>query len=90
MRVAQHGLEDLDPLPASERQVGDHRVRVEAKPIAKALLSDPPGHFAPAQYAARLRPAEHDVLDHGHGVHQHEVMMDHCDEIGRASCRERV
>ncbi len=79
MRVAQHGLEDLDPLPASKRQVGDKRVRIEAEPIAKALLAHAPGHFAPAQDAARLGPAEHDVLDHRHRVHQHEVLMDHRD-----------
>ena len=79
MRVAQHGLEDLDPLPASKRQVRDKRVRIEAEPVAKALLPHPPGHFAPAQNAARLGPAEHDVLDHRHGVHQHEMLMDHRD-----------
>ena len=85
LRVAQHGLEDLDPLPASKRQVGDHRVRIEAKPIAKALLSDPLRHFASAQNAARLRPSKHDVLDHRHGVHQHEMLMDH-----RDAARHRV
>ena len=81
-RVAEHRLEDLDPLPASERQVRDKRVRIKAEAIAKALLSHPPGHFAPAQDAASLRPAEHDVLDHRHRVHQHEMLMDHRDAAG--------
>ena len=79
MRVAQHGLEDLDPLPASKRQVCDKRVRIEAEAIAKALLSHAPGHFASAQDAASLGPAEHDVLDDRHRVHKHEMLMDHRD-----------
>ena len=78
-RVAQHGLEDLNPLPASKGEVRDKRVRIEAEAVAKALLSHPPGHFAPAQDAARLGPAQHDVLDHRHRVHQHEMLMDHRD-----------
>ena len=85
LRVAQHGFQDLDPLPAAERQVGDKRVRIETKSEAEALLADAPGHFASAQDAARLRPAEHDVLDHRHGVDQHEMLMDH-----RDAARHRV
>ncbi len=34
LRVAKHSLEDLDPLPASKRQVRNQRVRIEAESIA--------------------------------------------------------
>ena len=39
-RVAQHRLEDFDPLPAAERQIGDARDGIEIEAEALAGLAD--------------------------------------------------
>ena len=53
LRVAQHGFQDLDPLPASERQVGDKRVRVETKADSEG---SPLGRAGPFRFGAGCVP----------------------------------
>ena len=79
---AQDRLEDLDALATAERKVGDAGIGIEVEAEAPARLADALGHRRCPQHAARLRPAEHDILDDAHRVDQHEVLVDHGDAGG--------
>ena len=79
VRLAQHSFQDFDPLPAAEREVRDHRIRLEIEAEAAARLANALRHFPAPQEPARRRPPEHDILDHAHRLDQHEVLMDHRD-----------
>ena len=79
-RAAVERLQQLDALLLPDREVVDERVGVyreaelvgERANLARRLPQINRGG------RARLRP-EHDVLGHGHRVHQHEVLVDHPD-----------
>ena len=105
-RAAVQHLEDLDALPVADAEVLDDRVGVDAQAVLVGQLADarggPSADVEPAE-PRRLR-AEHDVLQDGQVVGQHEVLVDHADaggdRVGRApeahlarrrrrSCRRR-
>jgi hypothetical protein len=74
------GLEQLHPLLLAHREVLDPRRGIDGEPELRgegADAGDGAGHVE-LQGIARLDP-EHDVLRHGHGLDQHEVLMDHAD-----------
>ena len=79
---AQDCLENLDALPAAERQLADACKGVEVETKPSACLADPIRHRRRAQHATRRGPAEHDVLHHRHRIDQHEMLMDHRDAGG--------
>ena len=85
-RVPVEGLEDLHPLAYSHREVGDARPRVDLQAVAlRELLGRPDGLFhvqGDAQSAAAGLGAEDDVLGHGEGWDQGEVLVDHPDAAG--------
>ena len=84
-------LQDLDPLLQADRQLADDRVGIDLELVF--LLE--PLQLRPrlGQRRAEQRPvlgAEDDVLEHGEGLDQHEMLVDHAD-AGRGSppgCRE--
>src|SRR5918998_3228462 len=78
--LAVEGLEDLDPLLDSYREVGDARPRVNFKPVALGELLG--GLYGPFEVEGGAPPrlrAQHDVLGHGEGWDQGEVLVDHPD-----------
>ena len=84
--VAGERLDDLDPLLDADRQVLDHRVRVDRQAVPLGDLGDlaagPPPVEEAGDAAADLLGAEHDVLGDGEDRHQHEVLVHHADAGG--------
>ena len=80
----QH-LHDLDALLLADRQVADQRIRVDAQTVfaAEPLDLGARGPEALVEQRPELG-AEHDVLQHREGVHQHEVLVHHADAGFRA------
>jgi hypothetical protein len=78
--VAVERLQKLDALLLPDREFVDERVGVdrEAELVGERanLLRRLPQVYRDG--GARFR-AEHDVLGHGHRVHQHEVLVHHAD-----------
>jgi hypothetical protein len=89
---ARRLVQDQDPRPAPQRfqyldallqpdaQIADQRVRVDLQPVLAAQAFQ----FGPGRGDAVLqqRPAlgaQHHILQHGEGGHQHEVLMHHAD-----------
>ena len=81
--AAVERLQDLHPLLQADGQRADDGVRVDIEPVfAFEALKLVPGFVqAAAQEVARL-DAEHHVLEHREGVHQHEMLVDHPDTAG--------
>ena len=77
--VAQDCLEDLDALPAAQRQRGDERGGVEVETETPACFPHLRRDGGGSDNAPRLLPAEHHVLDHRHRLDQHEVLVNHRD-----------
>ena len=73
-------LEDLDPLLAADGQLLDDGVGVDVErmvALQPLQLGPHPGDAGKQQ--RRLLGAEHDVLDHGEVLDQHEMLVDHAD-----------
>ena len=83
LRAAVEHLEDLDALPVADAEVLDEHVGVEAE--AEGLGDLPDSAAGLVADAVQLLGAEHDVLQHGEVVGQHEVLEDHADAV-----RDRV
>jgi hypothetical protein len=92
-------LQDLDALLQPDRQLADHGVGIDRQAVVAAERCQRLPGFR--QAAGQQRPAlgaQHDVLQHGEVVDQHEVLVDHADAggdgvLGRAdrhrACRRR-
>ncbi len=93
--AAPQRFKNLDPLLQPDGQVANDGIRVNLKPVlgAEALELAPGLGTALRQQSATLGP-QHDVLEHGEGGHQHEMLMHHADpvrdRVGRASDRNRL
>ncbi len=80
--AAEQYFQDLDPLLLADRQIGHQRVRVDCQSVVA---------FQPGKLGARRRQAarqqwsafgaQHQVLEHGEGADQHEMLMDHADAM---------
>ncbi len=77
LRAAVEHLEDLDALAVADAEVVDQPVRVDVEAVGLGELVDPVAR--PVTDAVQLLGAEHDVLQHGEVVGQHEVLEDHPD-----------
>jgi hypothetical protein len=87
-RLAVEGFQDLDSLLDAYREVGDPRPRVNDQAVALGELL---GCFyrpfeIQGEALARLG-AKHDVLGHGEGWDQGEVLVDHPDAAGYSILR---
>ena len=80
LRAAVQGLQDLHALLGAYGDLGDLLVElhIEAVPLGKLQYLLLPG-VPVDEDALGLPVAQDDVLEHGHGLHQHEVLMDHAD-----------
>ena len=84
--AAVEHLEDLDPLPVADAEVLDQLVGVEAEAVG---VGDPDDLGAGlVADAVQLLGAEHDVLQDGEVVGQHEVLEHHADAGAIASVGE--
>ena len=73
-------LQDLHPLLQAHRQVAHHRVRRHFERIVlRELRQHPTRALLPGDEQRSVLRPENQVLDHGEGVHQHEVLVDHAD-----------
>ena len=78
--VIGQGLEDLDALLDADRQVLDHRVRVDVEVIAIRQLAHLRAGSSHRQHTgSRFLSSEHDVLGHREHVDEHEMLVDHPD-----------
>ena len=76
-------LQDLDPLLKAHGQRAHDRVGVDIEPVlALQPLELLPGLAQGRAQQVALLDAEHHVLQHGEGVHEHEVLVDHADTVG--------
>ena len=89
--AVQH-LDDLDTLAFADLERLDQLVGVDVEPVvARRPRGCAPWHWRSRERAAWQvgSDAEHDVLEHGQVLGQHEVLMHHADSevdrIGRAS-----
>ena len=84
LRVAGEGLDDLDPLLHTDRDVLDEGIRIDPQLVALRELA----HLTTSGLAVEHPEApgpfvtEHDVLGDGENRHQHEVLVDHADPCG--------
>ncbi len=89
--AAEEHLEDLDPLTLADAEVGDQVVRVDAQAVGVGDLDDRPAGVVAD--AVQLLRAQHDVLEDGEVVGQHEVLEHHpdagVDRVRRARAGER-
>ncbi len=82
-RAAVERLQDLDPLLQADRQVADERVGIDVEPVlARQARQLGAGRREAARQQRAALGAEHDVLEHGEVVDQHEVLVDHADAGG--------
>ena len=88
-RAAVQGLQDLQPLAVADRQVADQRPGRRRSPVARRQRPGLLRTCASPRSAARRLGAEHDVLQRGERVHQHEVLVHHAD-ARRSPSREPV
>ena len=80
VRAAIERFQDLDALLQADGEIADDRIRVDLEPV---ILCQPRElrarlRFADAQHGAAFG-AEHDVLDDGEGLDEHEVLVHHAD-----------
>ena len=75
--AAVEDLEDLHPLALADAEPLDELVGVEAEAVGRGDLLDLGAGLVPD--AVELLGAEHDVLEHGEVVGEHEVLEDHAD-----------
>ena len=78
--AAQERLHDLDPLLQPDRELADDGVGIDDEPV----VAGKPRHLGPRRARRRREQraalgAEHDVLDHGQRLDQHEMLVDHAD-----------
>ncbi len=80
-RAAVQRLHDLHPLLLSRRRAARRRRGGPSpEPVFLRELADPGGNFLQVQERAAGRAlAQGDILRHGHGRHEHEVLVDHPD-----------
>ena len=73
-------LQDLDPLLQAHGKFADDRIGIDIELVVVRQPRQLGARLgaAPADQRAALR-AEHDVLEHGEGIDQHEVLMHHAD-----------
>ena len=89
-------LQDLDPLLQPDRELADRsrRDRPRARNRAASRASSARAAAAPASQQRAALGAEHDVLEHGERLDQHEMLMDHADagpdRVGRGADRGRL
>ena len=81
--AAEQHLQDLDALLLADRQVGDLRVGIDGEPV----FARQPRQLGArrGEAAGQQRPAlgaQHQVLQHGEGVDQHEMLVHHADAVG--------
>ena len=76
-------LENLDPLHRADRQVANPRVEHDVEAVSGAQIADRAGGSGAIDDAEPPRcVAQHDVLEHGQGRRQHEMLMHHADAQG--------
>ena len=81
--AAEQHLQDFDALLLAHRQVGDLRVGIDGKPIlARQALELGARRGEAARQQRPALGAQHQVLQHGEGVDQHEMLVDHADAVG--------
>ena len=80
-RLADQAFDDLDPLPLADGKVFDLGVGIEGKTVIVRQTFQPSRPSFGVHEAALL--AEDDVVDHGHVVHQTEMLVHH----GNAACQ---
>ncbi|GBD84463.1 hypothetical protein BMS3Abin02_00856 [bacterium BMS3Abin02] len=82
-RVAIEGLDDLDTLLLSDRQLPDVGFRVDFDAVGLGELIDSFGHGLQVhEQAARRWKSQSNVLCDGDRLDQHEVLVDHPDAMG--------
>ena len=80
VRAPVERLQDLHALALAHAEILDPRVQVDLE----VVLAAEPLQLGPTARQSRLEPeapldAEDDVLQHGEGLHQHEVLVHHAD-----------
>ena len=77
------GLQDLHALLQSDRKVAHQGIGRNVQGVLAGQSLELAARTVHARGEQRTAlGAEDDVLDHGEGVHQHEVLMDHADSGG--------
>ena len=81
-RAPEKGLEDLDPLLETDRQLSDQRIGIDVEPVGGAQVGQPGSRrlLSLGEQGAAFAP-EHHVLEHGHRGDQHEVLVHHADAV---------
>ena len=82
-RTAVEHLEDLHPLARADAELLDQAVGLDPEPVCVGDPLDLGSRRGPD--AVQLLGAEHDVLEDGQVVGEHEVLEDHADAV-----RDRV
>jgi hypothetical protein len=73
-------LENLHALLGAHRQVVDHGQRIDVEPVAGADLAQLRFHGGALGLELETAfAAQHDVIEHGHVLDQHEVLVHHAD-----------
>ena len=86
--AAVEGLEDLDALLHAHREIRDAGIRVDLEAVSLGDLANPLARFREVddpEPSGLL--TEHDVLGHGEGLHEHEVLVHHADPEGDGVAR---
>ena len=80
LRPPVQGLQDLHPLLGAHGDLRDGPVQLHVQAVPLRQLQDllPPG-LPVDEDAAGVPVPQDDVLEHRHGLHQHEVLMHHTD-----------
>ena len=80
LRPPVEGLQDLHPLLGAHGNLRDGLVQLHVQAIALGQLQDLLFPGLPVDENPLGVPVpQDDVLKHRHGLHQHEVLMDHAD-----------
>ena len=83
LRAAVERLQDLHPLLHADRQMLHHGVERHGQAVVPGdALQLGAGAGESARQPPAALDAEHDVLQHGEVVHEHEVLVHHADARG--------
>ena len=89
-RAAEQHLQDFHALLLADREIGDAGIGIDRQAVVarQPRQLSPRRREATGQQRATLG-AQHQVLEHGEGVDQHEVLVDHADAVGDGVARAR-
>ena len=87
-RAAEQHLQDLDALLLADRKIGHQRIGVDRKPVlARQSRQLGAGRRQAASQQRSALGAQHQVLQHGEGADQHEMLVHHADAVGDGIAR---